>query len=63
MHDNTREGIWTGLRNDRRTFRGVSQWSLACYAAMFERSYNLKEVRDDDLRILFGIKLGTEPGL
>ena len=62
VHDNTLEGIWTGLRNNLRTFRGVSKWSLACYVAMYEWAYNLKEATDDYLRILLGVKLGTEPG-
>jgi transposase len=63
VHDNTLEGIWTGLRNYLRPFRGVSKWSLPCYVAMFEWSYNLKEVTDDYLRILLGTKLvGTESG-
>lgn len=62
VHDNTLEGIWTGLRNYLRTFRGVSKWSLACYVAMFEWSYNLKSVTDDYLRILLGVNLGTGRG-
>lgn len=61
VHDNTLEGIWMGLRNFLRTFRGVSKWSLACYA-MFEWSYNLKVVRDDYLRILLDVNLGINPG-
>ena len=62
VHDNTLEGIWTGLRNYLRTFRGVSKWSLACYVAMYEWAYNLEEATDYYLRILLGVKLGTEPG-
>ena len=62
VRDNTLEGIRTGLRNYLRTFRGVSKWSLACYVAMYEWAYNLEEATDDYLRILLGVKLGTEPG-
>ena len=29
VHCNTLEGLWTGLRNFLRTFRGVSKWYLA----------------------------------
>jgi transposase len=29
VHDNTLEGIWTGVRNHLRTFRGVNQTYLA----------------------------------
>jgi hypothetical protein len=28
VHGNTMEGIWTGLRNFLRPFRGVSKWYL-----------------------------------
>ena len=45
-----------------RTFRGVSKWSLPCEVAMFGWSYHLKNVTDDSLRILLGVKLGTGPG-
>ena len=36
VHDNTLEGMWTGLRNFLRPFRGVSKWYLAQYVAMFQ---------------------------
>jgi transposase-like protein len=52
VHDNTMEGIWTGLRNFLRRFRGVSKRHLAKYVAMFEWSYNLKSVTDRFLRAL-----------
>jgi Pyridine nucleotide-disulphide oxidoreductase len=32
------EGIWTGLRNFLRPFRGVSKWVVAGYVALFDRS-------------------------
>ena len=35
VHDKTLEGIWTGLRNDLRKFRGVNQVYLAPYVAIF----------------------------
>jgi transposase-like protein len=40
VHCNTMEGIWTGLRNMLRRFRGVSKSYLAQYVAMFEWAYN-----------------------
>jgi transposase-like protein len=40
IHSNTMEGIWTGLRNFLRPFRGVSKSYLAQYVAVFELSYN-----------------------
>ena len=46
-HDNSLEGIWTGLRNGLRTFRGVSKWYLHRYAAMFEWGYNVKRVNPE----------------
>jgi len=54
VHDNTLEGIWTGLRNDLRTFRGVSKHYLAQYVAMFQWGYNIKAVTDEFLRTLLG---------
>ena len=40
------EGIWTGLRNFLRPFRGVHKKYLAAYVAMFEWAAlrNLKRV-------------------
>jgi transposase len=37
---NTQEGIWTGVRNFLRPFRGVSKWFLYGYVAVFEWVYN-----------------------
>lgn len=54
VHDNTLEGIWTGLRNFLRTFRGVSKHYLAQYVGMFQWSYNIKTVTDEFLAILLG---------
>jgi transposase-like protein len=44
VHCNTLEGIWTGLRNFLRPFRGVSKHFLSAYVAVFEWTYNLKEL-------------------
>lgn len=52
VHCNTLEGIWTGLRNFLRPFRGIHKKYLALYVAMFEWSYNLKRVTTDFLRAL-----------
>jgi transposase-like protein len=40
VHCNTQEGIWTGVRNFLRPFRGVSKWFLDGYLAVFEWVYN-----------------------
>ena len=52
VHCNTMEGIWTGLRNFLRPFRGVHKKYLAAYVAMFEWAHNLKRVTGDFLRTL-----------
>ena len=52
VHCNTMEGIWTGLRNFLRRFRGVHKKYLAGYVAMFEWGYNLKIVSPAFLRTL-----------
>jgi transposase len=60
VHDNTLEGIWTGLRNYLRRFRGVNKAYLAQYVAVFLWSYNIKAVTDEFLRALMGV--GSVPG-
>ena len=54
VHCNTMEGLWTGLRNFLRPFRGVSKWDLAQYEAIFQWGHNIKAVTDEFLRILLG---------
>lgn len=60
VHCNTMEGIWTGLRNFLRPFRGVNKVYLEQYAIMFEWSFNLKAVTDEFLRIMVGSNATTE---
>ena len=50
VHCNTMEGIWTGLRNFLRPFRGIHKKYLALYVAIFEWSHNLKRVTADFLK-------------
>jgi len=52
VHCNTLEGIWTGLRNFLRPFRGVHKKYLALYVAMFEWAHNLKKVTSNFMRML-----------
>jgi transposase len=54
VHCNTMEGIWTGLRNFLRPFRGVNKVYLEQYVIMFEWAHNLKKVTDEFLRVLLG---------
>lgn len=44
VHTNTIEGLWTGLRNHLRTFRGVSKTYLAQYVAVFEWAHRHKRL-------------------
>jgi hypothetical protein len=60
VHCNTMEGIWTGLRNFLRPFRGVSKWCESQYVAMFEWGHNIKEVTDEFLRVMLGMGSNTE---
>ena len=55
VHSNTMEGIWTGLRNFLRPFRGVNKVYLQQYVAMFEWAHNLKSTTTQFLRILCGV--------
>jgi len=54
VHCNTMEGIWTGLRNFLRIFRGVNKVYLKQYVAIFQWSHNLKHATDQFLRALLG---------
>ena len=60
VHCNTMEGIWTGLRNFLRPFRGVNKEYLEQYIIIFQWSYNLKAVTDVFLRCLLGCSVATE---
>jgi transposase len=55
VHDNTLEGLWTGLRNYLRPFRGVSEHFLAQYVAISRWGDNIKVVTDEFLKTLLGI--------
>ena len=59
VHCNTQEGLWTGVRNFLRRFRGVSKWYLAQYQAIFQWGHNIKRVNDEFLRILLGFLPST----
>lgn len=59
VHCNTQEGLWTGLRNSLRPFRGVSEWYLDQYVAVFQWGHNIKRVTDEFLRALIGIRPST----
>lgn len=63
VHCNTLEGIWTGLRNFLRPFRGVNKVYLEQYAIIFQWHFNIKTVSDVFLRAMLGCsvinKLGT----
>jgi len=56
VHNNTMEGMWTGLRNFLRIFRGVHKKYLQQYVAIFEWIYNLKEATMEFLRALVGLR-------
>jgi len=60
VHINTIEGIWTGLRNFLRPFRGVSKCFLDQYSAIFEWAHNLKRVTVDFVRAMM-IPFTSEP--
>jgi hypothetical protein len=60
VHCNTIEGIWTGLRNFLRPFRGVSKWYLLQYVAMFAWGYDLKQVSASFLGLLLGKRPSTD---
>jgi transposase-like protein len=60
VHCNTGEGLWAGLRNFLRPFRGVAKRYLSQYVAMFEWAHNLKAVTAMFMERLLGVS--TNPG-
>jgi transposase-like protein len=62
VHVNTLEGIWTGLRNFLRPFRGVRKWFLDEYVGIFNRVYVVKAVTPDFIRALCGLWPTTNLG-
>jgi transposase len=52
VYTNTIEGIWTGLRNFLRNFRGVHKQHLHPYVVMHEWAHNLKTITMDFLRAM-----------
>ena len=62
VHCNTMEGIWTGLRNFLRPFRGVSKAYLHAYVAIFQWGHNIHHVTNQFLAILLGARPATGLG-
>jgi transposase-like protein len=54
VHNNTQEGLWTGLRNFLRPFRGVNKSYLYQYVGIFEWGFNIKRVTIAFIRALVG---------
>lgn len=60
VHDNTLEGLWTGMRNFLRPFRGVSKKYLQQYVAIFEWGYNVKRATIGFLQAILGVRGSTD---
>lgn len=52
VHCNTMEGIWTGLRNFLRFFRGLNKEYLSQYIAIFQVAHNFKRITPTLLRAM-----------
>jgi transposase len=61
VHDNPLEGLWTGLRNFLRQFRGVSKEYLSQYVAMFEWDYNEKRATLRFIGAILSVETTTCP--
>jgi transposase len=59
VHNNTLEGIWTGVRNFLRIFRGVHKEYLGQYIAIFEWGNKIKTVTLEFLHAFLGVKVDT----
>ena len=53
VHNNTQEGIWTGLWNFLRPFRGVNKKYQ--YVGIFEWGYNIKRATPEFIRAMLGV--------
>jgi transposase-like protein len=62
VHNNTLEGVWTGLRNFLRPFRGVSKWYEQHYVAIYQWNYNLKAINAGFVAALFSLRPTTSFG-
>jgi len=56
VHNNTLEGLWTGLRNFLRPFRGVNKEYLYQYVTIFQWSFNVKRATTGFLRAFLGVR-------
>ena len=56
------EGMWTGLRNFLRPFRGVSKWYLEMYVGIFQWGHAIKAVTGEFIRALLGRRPITNLG-
>ncbi len=62
VHNNTREGLWAGLRNFLRPFRGVSKWYLEMYVGVFQWGHTIKAVSGEFIRALLARRPITNLG-
>jgi transposase len=56
VHNKTQEGLWTGLRDLLRPFRGVNQMDLSQDVALFAWGHDVKRATVEILRTPLGVK-------
>lgn len=65
VHCNSCEGLWTGVRNFLRPFRGIHKRYLAQYIAIFENAFNFKQQLSNVIRAMiipdFFLEIYTSP--
>jgi hypothetical protein len=59
VQNNTQEGLWTGLRNFLRAFRGVNKIYLSQDVAIFEWGDNITRVSPEFIRAMLGVPITT----
>ena len=59
VHDDTPEGLWTGMRDFLRPSRGVNKEDLHQYVAMFEWGGNVEWATPRFLGALLRVRLST----
>ncbi len=60
VHDNTLEGLWTGLRNFLRPFRGANKKYIYQYVKIFEWGNKVKRATSPFLRAMLGRESATK---
>jgi transposase len=63
VHNNTLEGLWTGMRNFLRSFRDMNNIYIYQYINMLVCRYNVKRATAAFVHTLLGVRSATQTKL